>query len=155
MARLHGHAVLTPGVARAGPQPAPGRASVTPASAAEPHVQVTLRISTDSGESWHVVQEILAGAAPGGMLLARLQQAGMGITRLLLASHILYNVRAPVTHPRTQAHADARAGHTRASCSACVSNTLCAPACSVTCQTYLCGVFGAACSLPRMPCICS
>ena len=68
---------------------------MTPASAAEPHVQVTLRISTDSGESWHVVQEILAAAAPGGVLLARLQQAGMGITRLLLASHILYNVRAP------------------------------------------------------------
>ncbi|KAK9820960.1 hypothetical protein WJX81_007609 [Elliptochloris bilobata] len=82
-----------------GPQPAPGRAPVTPASAAEPHVQITLRIATDSGESAHVVQELVSSSAPNGELLWRLQSAGMGVERLLLASRLLYNSGSPTPAP--------------------------------------------------------
>jgi hypothetical protein len=82
-----------PRAARAGPQPAPVGSQVTPASASEPHVQMALRISTDSHESAHVTQELVAGAAPNGELLLRLQGQGMAVSSLRLAAHQLYDVR--------------------------------------------------------------
>lgn len=66
---------------------------MTPASASEPHVQVALRISTDSRESAHVTQELVAGAAANGELLLRLQGQGMAVSSLRLAAHQLYDVR--------------------------------------------------------------
>lgn len=81
-------------LATAGPQPSPVRQPVTPASANEPHVQVTLRISTDTRQSANVVTELEAASVPNGSLLHRLQGQGMGASRLVLASHGLYNVRS-------------------------------------------------------------